>query len=78
VAQLSIDRMSIEAPPGMTPEQGERLALLIVDGLGGVRWPGTTPGDTAKVKATVTAGTKEMSLKQMAQAIVEEIVRRIA
>jgi len=74
--QLNIEKLSIEAP-GISPELGQRLARLVVDGLTGVRWPKKTASDASLVKATVQAGTANMSLEQMARAIVEEIGRQI-
>jgi hypothetical protein len=75
--RVEIDRLGIEVP-GLTAEQGRRLAEMVVDGLGGVQWPDQAPQSSGKVSGTVDAGAGKAGLEEMAAAIVREILRQIA
>lgn len=75
--RVEIDRLGIEVP-GLTAEQGRRLAELVVDGLGGVQWPDRVPQSSGNVSIAVDSGAGNRGLEEMAAAIVREILRQIA
>jgi len=75
--RVEIDRLGIEVP-GLTAEQGRRLAELVVDGLGGVQWPDRVPQNSGTVSIAVDSGAGNRELEEMATAIVREILRQIA
>ncbi len=73
---VKIGKLSIEAP-GLTMEQGQRLAELVVDGIRGVRWPDQA-ASASSTNITVAAGPGEMAVEQLAYKIVREILRQSA
>lgn len=73
---VNIRKLSIEAP-GLTVEQGQRLAELVVDGLTGIRWPDQA-ASASSTNITVVAGPGEMAVEQLAYKIVREILRQSA
>jgi hypothetical protein len=74
---VEIGKLAIEVP-GLTAEQGRRLAQLIVDGLGGIRWPDHAAASKDRASVTVAAEPGKMALEQLADTVVCEILRQMA
>jgi hypothetical protein len=73
MANVDIGRLAIEAP-GLSPNEGHRLAQMVAEGLGGVRW---TPIQADDMTVNVTASPGSISLERLAQLIIDELRRQL-
>jgi hypothetical protein len=71
VPTIKIGTLSLEVP-GLSPEEGRRLAERVAFGLSGVEWPQTPPD---RVAVTVEAGST--GVDDLATIIVGELRRHL-
>ncbi len=70
---VEIDKLALEMP-GLSAEEGRRLAEMVAEGLGGVEWPRSAPDS---IDAEIVAEPGSTGLEQMARMIVAEIRRQL-
>ena len=74
MTEIAIDRLSLKLS-GLSAGEGERLARLVADGLGGQKFPGPVHDVEG---LTISINSSGRNLQRLSDQIVREIVRQVA